>query len=75
MDCSFCELQNVTVMNIIPCIITSLQETFTDLMNGQPVYQTLQKNDRIYYILTIIILIATLYMYQNNKKNQIEYIV
>lgn len=58
-----CDIHRVTIDNIIPCIISSIQNFLDDLTKGYPFIDSLLKHDRLYYFILVLIIILCIRAY------------
>ena len=53
--CAECALDRVTITNVIECIARSVFDVIQDILNGNASIETFTKNDRILYIIGLLI--------------------
>lgn len=51
-----CHLEEVSILNVPQCILSTFADLWKDICNGNLNGATFLKNDRLYYIILIIIL-------------------
>ena len=72
--CDKCQIDQVSLLNIVYCTTQSLIDLFEDLQNGEPFLPTFLKHDRIYYVcLTLILLFLIRVVFFGTSKKEIRF--
>ena len=68
--CSTCHLDEVSLINIPICVITSVSEIYREICMGTLTTKSIMKKDRIYYLIMLFIVLLAIRILCVNKQQQ-----